>query len=266
MLGCGTPASPDDSSAALAEVGGRVEHGYRAAGYLLLSADNTHWNGPFCGFVLTSPTVAVTAAHCLGGAQQAVQLVNPNLVLGFGHVGSSVEKSYRVAHAIYFDAVLNADLLAEDGIAVLTLATPVETMRGPLLDIPIATIGHAQPGQHVRSIGYGRETSSPDGNPPVLTGDRVSVAMVVEKTSSNSFTTTPIDGQICFGDSGSPVMIEGSSIALGVLYGFEPYDPQHPFDCPPGARGYYVALEPFREALDCFARRDYRTCGGVVIF
>jgi hypothetical protein len=70
-------------------VGGGEELGYDAAGYLLVGDSWDTLEAPWCGAVLLSPTVAVSAAHCFGAGPLGEGLPAPTHAgISFGAIGS----------------------------------------------------------------------------------------------------------------------------------------------------------------------------------
>ncbi len=201
LVGC----TEDISGTQQSVVAGRGEKGYAPVGYLAVGRSSDALRGPNCGATLIAPTLAVTADHCIEDGKY--------YGIGFGDVySSSIHAATRVVR--HPSAYHSGSTRYRHDVAVLELAEPVE-------GIEPATIGETITGNTNRYVGYGRNT---EGNYDVetgYTGERKSAAERVYWTDSYNVWTQGVDGGLCWGDSGGPLMGEGDHTIFGVLADFE---------------------------------------------
>lgn len=217
-------ADGDPPSASSAIVGGRLEEGYPAAGYLMRGADATHLQGPRCGATLVAPKVALTAGHCVANHPPTSAYG-----VGFGPRGSSpIHRVARaVAHPEYVVDAITKRHRHDVAVLLLEDEPPVAPARvvAPVVGLP------------ARHIGYGRITPGDHGVTTGFTSERKSTAVAITRLGASFFFGHGVDGGLCWGDSGGAVMSEGSDEVIGLLSDFD-----RVFDCHVGNRMVFTSL------------------------
>lgn len=202
FIGC---ASGDDTSSESSDVvGGRPESGYAPVGYLhnLSYPQYKTW----CGVTLLSPKFVVTASHCVDGYQPT------SFNVGFGLAGSAPEIAVAAIHKhpsyVYRS---EGDYLPWDDVAILELATEVT-------NIEPAKIARAQPGGcDARYVGYGRNVPGDHTITIGYDGERRSAQICLDAENPHELYIHGADGGLCWGDSGGPLLVEGTTRVMGVL-------------------------------------------------
>jgi hypothetical protein len=201
-------------------VGGQAEGGYPAVGYLLVGGQRS------CGVTVIGPRAAVTASHCVvGGA---------SFGMGFGDGGNEHAARTTIMHPQYDPN--GAPRYLHD-VAVLLFDQD--------LGVGAATITTADPRQAGRYIGYGRTTPGEVDVAEGYTNERKSAGQSIDRVDGLSVWTTGLDGGLCWGDSGGPLMIDGTSQILGVLADFDGV-----FDCQVGNRMIFTSLAGEQDFID----------------
>jgi len=189
-------------------IGGEVDPGDEAAVAL------TRGTGPFCTGTLVSPSVVVTAAHCVDMLSG-----DPGVIVFFGSDTTSDGRKVGVRAAMAHPD-WTGSLADGHDIGVVLLNFP----QDPFLPIPLNTDPlPAHLGEPIRRIGFG---ISDRGPPPVIDGKK--------RTGTTTLNTVP-DGYdyflagddnltTCNGDSGgtSLITIDGEERLAGVhSFGFD---------------------------------------------
>jgi secreted trypsin-like serine protease len=192
------------TTAANAILGGSLDSGrHPAAGALLVpSADGLV---PECSGVLVAPRVFLTAAHCTNAA-----LADGDAYVAFGDTLDPA--AWQPIHgtavsdpAYGHDAADPADL----GVVLLDRAAPVAP----------AAIGDAPGGGDVVAVGYGY--SGRTGNKSfTYDGARHAASLAISSQTKTLLRLSSHDGAaLCFGDSGGPQYLPGSSTVVSVTSG-----------------------------------------------
>ncbi|HSD88171.1 MAG TPA: trypsin-like serine protease [Kofleriaceae bacterium] len=233
--------TPEDGSGSESYVvGGQPESGYAPVGYLTSSLYAGQYK-TICGVTLIAPKVVVTASHCVAGEQAST------LSVGFGAVGTTPTIPVAAIHThpayVYRS---EGDYAPWDDVAVVELAAEVP-------NIAPATIARAHTGGcDDRYVGYGRNT---EGDSSVLTGydgQRRSAAICSDAQNPHELYIHGRDGGLCWGDSGGPLLVDGTTKILGVLSRHAPRDGSH-YSCETGNRMIFSQLATYRELISQWA-------------
>ena len=223
-------------------VGGGAESGYAPVGYLFTSAVPEYKS--ICGVTLIAPSVVVTAAHCMETYDATTFSV------GFGAVGSGRTIAVKASHISPTYARNDADPASTSSwndFAVLELASAVT-------DIKPAAIATAETGGCVhRYVGYGRNT---EGDGTVQTGydsQRKSAVICLDGQTSHELLIHGSDGGLCWGDSGGPLLVNGTTKILGVLSRHAARAAGASYSCENGNRMVFTALATYRDFIAQFA-------------
>jgi len=202
-----------------------------------------------CSGSLISPTVIVTAGHCTEGVDFGrayfLQAVGPNYSPdSFGGLGGDETTGYPYEQGLTFSV---ADNYGFDGFAtypdthdagVVVLDAPYNPPSGTFGILPTAGVVDAIAAEagsngkkdvRFRTVGYGLLDQDPVADP----GDRERLTAVGYLIEGNSgvtefnlkTTANPSKGKggSCNGDSGGPVLIEGTNILAAVVsFGMNP--------------------------------------------
>jgi hypothetical protein len=161
----------------------------------------------FCTGTVVTPTIVVTAAHCLPPNLGGVAMNQIELVVG-GDVNNPTDVlsvSTGLAHAAWNENVLPND------VGVLALVEPAPMQPIPMLN---ADLGQMSPiGQTVRMVGYGITAFEGTGNGIKRSGD-----MSIDAVDASTIYLGPGPSLTCNGDSGGPLLMEvnGSEVLAGI--------------------------------------------------
>jgi secreted trypsin-like serine protease len=176
-----------------------------------------------CSGTLLSPTVALTAGHCTSGTSGARMWFEPDVsdraVTGYPFAGGTAIEAQAIhTHPDYSDA---AFYLHDVGVVVLSEPVHAGVGKLPRLGLldGLATRRGLQ-NQRFTPVGYGLQSVK-----PTLQADlvryRATVHLVdvhgtagIPAGTSVLFSSNPgaqAPGGTCFGDSGGPVFVEGST-------------------------------------------------------
>jgi secreted trypsin-like serine protease len=232
LFACAESGPAPDALAAqqLAVVGGRAETGYRAVGFMMVGDSPQTLHGPYCGATVVAPRVAVTAAHCAYGRE------NGSFGIGLyrGDTHETVHAQRVFVHKQYNP---NGSPRYQHDVAALVLDHAV--------DVQPAAITAANTEAATRYIGYGRVTSGDDHVTNGYTNERKSAAEAVKSVGDWNLWTQGIDGGLCWGDSGGPLMIEEQNKILGVLADFDQV-----FYCSEGNHMIFTSLWAERDFIN----------------
>ena len=231
LFACSAPSETDASSASAALIGGDLSDNAHDAvvflrGYHL---DNTFGD---CSGTLLSPSVVVTAKHCVSEVEPGKFVCSGGGALladgtGAGLFGAKLDTTRievytgaqpngaPVAHARAIFTTESADACHDD-VAAVVLDTP--------LSLPFPALRSARPtvvGENVRLLGYGT-----GDHPGVIERREIPSVRVIDVAKNDSLddsnATTPrrtvavAGGTACFGDSGGPALSMSSGALVGV--------------------------------------------------
>jgi secreted trypsin-like serine protease len=234
ILATGCALAGDNPGSESYVVGGQPESGYPPVGYLKNKLYPEYKT--MCGVTLIAPRVVVTAAHCVEGSAAT------NLAVGFGTVGTSSTIDVAAVH-MHPSYVYRAetDFLPWDDIAILELAQDVM--------IPPATIARATTGACTsRYVGYGRTTPGDWTISTGYEGERRSAQVCIDAENAHELYIHGADGGLCWGDSGGPLLVEGTTRVLGVLSRHAPRAGSH-YSCENGNRMIFSATATYRDFI-----------------
>jgi secreted trypsin-like serine protease len=231
-------AGGDDANESFV-VGGQPESGYPPVGYLRNNLYYPQYK-TWCGVTLIAPKVVITAAHCVDG------IAAGNLAVGFGQVDSSPTVAVTAVHK-HTSYVYRAegDFLPWDDIAILELAQEVS--------IPPATLARATTGTCTnRYVGYGRNVPGGGGITMGYDGQRRSARICIDAENPHELYIHGADGGLCWGDSGGPLLADGSTRVFGVLSRHAPRANSQ-YSCEDGNRMIFTAAATYHDFITQYA-------------
>lgn len=161
----------------------------------------------FCTGTLVTPTVVVTAAHCLPPNLQNVPINAIEIFFGADITGAGtfIGVSDGLAHPAWNENVLPNDI----GAVALVEAAPVAPIR--MLTADLDTMSPV--GQSVRVVGYGITAFEGGGNGTKRTGE-----MIIDEVDASSIALGPGPSLTCNGDSGGPLLmnVDGAEVFAGI--------------------------------------------------
>lgn len=187
--------SPTDSDAL---IGGQLESGFRATGYLITFTGPTSIE--YCGATLLDSRTAVTAAHCLDA--------NGARYFGLGEFNSNRSDLYPVSSVQQKPGWDRRS--SNNDLALFSLAT----------DVPISTVARLESsaplvGCGYRVVAYGRD--NPNLNSLDNDRERKSAEICINNIVGDVLVMYAPRGGICLGDSGSPIYIDNTNRLIGVV-------------------------------------------------
>ncbi|MCS7317183.1 MAG: S1 family peptidase [Candidatus Dojkabacteria bacterium] len=177
--------------------GGRLEKGYPSAGYLIINTQN---GLKTCGFSVLSPTVAITASHCLDDAI--------SVVMGLGDFSYAQNNKIVVNSAVQKAGWVNNKNRRDDFAILRFNYTNYFT--------EFADVDKVEMGCNYRVVAYGRtENIEEFGKFPRKSAKicTFSIEPEIFKIRADSSERSGI----CFGDSGSPIYIENTNKVVGIV-------------------------------------------------
>lgn len=173
---------------------------------------------PVCSGTLISPTVFLTAAHCTAWLPSA----------GIGQVSVTFDSTLDparwtlVSGTYVTDPAYGHDRADLHDLAVVLLSQPVAGIAPASLP-PAGLLRHARRDATYTSVGYGFHARETGGGPPQWLYDgvrRASTSPLAALTPAwlRLLTSAEATGQggVCFGDSGGPQFLGGSSTVVAV--------------------------------------------------
>ena len=218
---------------AAAVTGGTVDGSAHPAVGLLL-ADFGSGPRPDCSGSLVSPTVFLTAAHCVVGLPS-------NVWVTFDSAYSS--SSTLLPGKAYADPLFGHDNGDLHDLAVVKLAKPVTGVTP--LSLPAAGALDAAKPASVVVVGYGADQAATGNGKPSFSFDftRRFATSTVDSVTPSELHFSAHDGGVCYGDSGGPELL-GSTIVAVTSHGDTV--------CAGQSRGYRVDTASARAFLGRF--------------
>lgn len=186
--------APEPPDAERARAGGAITAGEPSAEASVVGISGS--GEILCTGVAIAPRLVLTAAHCLAGAAERSVWI-----------GASTGSGRSVAVARVFRHPDFVDGEASHDIGLVFTAAPMGVPAVPLSSAPL---GPGDLGRVVRVVGFGR-TSADDASKPLQRAGESTITAVDDRT----FRVANSPSQPCLGDSGGPVLANGS--VLGVV-------------------------------------------------
>jgi len=199
--GCSSPPADAEHAEVLDQgvVGGRVTTtAHPAVGYLAYHDEET----PFCTATLVAATYVVTAAHCVQGVRAT------DLVFGTGKFDMTKRRT-AIERCRYNTKYKDTDATSIYDFAFCELGS------APAGVTPLAFVTAPALGATYLGLGYGQ--TDPDDEWSAGPRKQISIKRVDPEDEplleglEQMFATTSKTGDLCFGDSGSPLLVIGSN-------------------------------------------------------
>ncbi|WP_394831854.1 trypsin-like serine protease [Pendulispora rubella] len=207
VTGCGGETADVSAQTSDEIVGGTVDPGDPAVVAVYARAPGAT-QGALCTGEVISPTVVLTAAHCITEVDPgAIHYVVPGPV--FQQVPSSQWLATKEVHA---DPAFDASNLANGhDIGVVILAQPTNIVPIPFIRTPLPS---SVVGKNVRLVGYGLD----NGVTQTGAGTKRQVTVSVVSMNDKTLETGNLLQKACNGDSGGPALlnIDGKETIVGM--------------------------------------------------
>lgn len=179
---------PHEGDASEKIVGGESEVRYPAVGAMLVDGQ------PFCTGTMVTPTVVVTAGHCVHGIEASTMewFIGPNA--NDRASGRAIRVASAQPHPLYSESTLQND------IAVLVLSEPADVEAMPMLR---EAMDASWVGRRALFVGYGITRGGGDD-----AGEKRSVTIPITNVGRTDFRYSAPGVNTCNGDSGGPALIE----------------------------------------------------------
>jgi len=259
VVACGSSSAPQVGATIDGEVGqvsqpiigGQLNHGDPAVGYMSAQSGNTGWG---CSGTLITPTVFLTAAHCVEDRTSATKFK-----VTFVHNQSQAATAdWHAVKAAHHDPLFMAPgKYINDGhdCAVLILENPITSVAPiPINRTPVDSSWH---GKNIRLVGYGND----NGRAGTGSGVKRQVTVPLANHRDGVLETNTPGRTTCQGDSGGPgmMMVNGVETVVSITSYGEQYCPGSA-----GLSNLQMCL-PFVDQFiggSCTPACDGRTCGG----
>lgn len=194
-------------------MGANDEPGSASAAVIGGASDSTHEgvvaivraDGSTCSGVVIASQVVLTAGHCTFG------FTAEDLEIRVGADATASTQRLPVARVVAYPT---ASLTSDDELGGVDLAALVTSAPLPTAPVPLATsIEDADlKGHVVTAIGYGRSVAAD----PASVGRRLAASVVAASVCSRVFRIGDDVTNVCFGDSGGAVLLDGALVGLVV--------------------------------------------------
>jgi MYXO-CTERM domain-containing protein len=195
---CIVQPGEDVGASAAAIIGGTADTGDTAVVAVVQKSNQT-----LCSGTLISPTLVLTAAHCVYGLSAS------ELQVIVGDAIASPDQTLDVASVVAYPTYDGESDGIPGGVdlGVVTLAQPVSL---PAIAVDTTTTDAELSGAKVTVVGYGLASASDNGT----AGVRREVTLTVDSVCSRLITAGDDQANACQGDSGGAVLLGGKLVAV----------------------------------------------------
>lgn len=225
--------SPEDS---FAITGGRIESGYKFAGFLVAQKSDNRAN--ICGISFLNSKVGVTAAHCFDNYLEVYAALGDfNLDVGRINRAASVDLHQN------WDTKLGWTLeQSKSDIAIITLKDSISANQ-------FITIGTPDVSCNYIVVGYGQtgEENIDNTNRP-----RKSTDICITELDEQTMLFRGSGGGLCPGDSGSPIIKKSTNEVIGILSAVETLPNSSTVNCSVDNIGIALRLDRKQDFINKF--------------